>query len=164
MFDLGDYQRSAVIAVSTPNGKDSAVVDALIRSGGRTMTVGEHDPWIIVEMDLPTPTEIDYEEQQIANIKRQSMRTSLIAAAAGALFGSSISDFASSTGFTRSWNFFSSIQHTDYQFSYWPRKVSVELLKKGHYQQAQQTRWKTLQKRNEKKTKRAKGKVPVYPQ
>lgn len=164
MFDLRNYQTSAVIAVSTPNGKDSAIADALISSGGRTMTVGKEDPWIVVEIDLPEKTEIEYDDQQLDNLKRHSMRTSLIAAAAGALFGSSIRESALSTGFSRSWNFFSCIQHTDYQYSYWPRKVSIEMLKKGSYQQAQQTRWKTLQKRNEKKTKRAKGKVPVYPQ
>lgn len=114
----------------------------------------------------PDPTEPDYTDEQRATRNRRSSRTSLIAAAASALMGGmgvSTMDYSSFRAPFAAFNFYSSLCHTDYQFSHWPRTMSTIAMKKGRYQQAQQTRWKTLQKRYEKKTKRAKGKVPIYP-
>lgn len=136
-------------------------------------TIDVNDAVVVTDFIIdrgPDPVEREYTDQQRSNQSRASLRSTLIAAVAASIggFGQAVTyrggffDYSYQTVMT-SFDFYRSYAHTDYQFGEWPRKTSVELLKKGHFQQAQQTRWKTLQKRYEKKTKRAKGKVPVYP-
>lgn len=161
MFDLRDYQKAALEDIGGQKAKETIHVDDTIVYYPDVTYVSAP---VDIDFDSPDPTEPDYTDEHREARHRNSsvsMRTSLIAAAAGLLFGGA-SSRAMATTFNP-FTFYDTINQIDYQFSSWPRTKAVELLKKGYFQQAQQTRWKTLQKRYEKKTKRAKGKVPVYP-
>ena len=159
MFDLRDYQKAALESIDGQKAKEAIHVDdTIVYYPDVTYVTAPVD----IDFDSPDPTEPDYtDEHREARYRNSnvSMRTSLIAAAACLLFGGASSRTTAFNPFT----FYDTVNQIDYQFSRWPRTKGVELLKKGYHQQAQQTRWKTLQKRYEKKTKRAKGKVPVYP-
>lgn len=96
-----------------------------------------------------------------AYLKRKEMASSLnnisiIAAACTMVVTPMRNNYYGS--FASSWG----MNHVDYQYGEHPRMQAVASIKKGYHLKSVQERRKALHKRFERKTKHAKGKIPIY--